>query len=401
MQLLNVAQLNTYLRALIDADQILHDIWVAGEIVDFKQASSGHWYFKLKEGDAILSAACWRSSVARIAMRPRNGDAVLAHGRVGFYEASGALQLYVDMLQPNGVGLIYARFEELKARLEAEGLFDASRKRELPALPTRIGVVTSPTGAVIRDILQVLGRRYPLAEVVLAPCKVQGDGAAASIVEALTALYAQPVDVIIVARGGGSAEDLWAFNEEPVARAVFASPVPIVSGVGHETDVTIIDFVADVRAPTPSAAAELVAPTMDDLQAMLQATRVQLSQAITRQIDEARVALDRMQQQLQRHSPVSRITRDRQRLDELLRRGAAQLNHHVALRRARLEGLHSQLAALGPRATLARGYAVVRRSRDGTVVTTPAQVTDGQLIEVTVTGGSFAARRADDADQGE
>jgi exodeoxyribonuclease VII large subunit len=277
MNILTVSQLNIYLRELLDADEIVRDIWIEGEVSNFVRASSGHCYFTLKEGEAQIKSACWRSSVTRIPAMPGNGDAVLAHGRVAFYEAGGQIQLYVDMIRPAGVGLLYARFEELKARLEIEGLFDLSRKRELPPLPTRIGIVTSPTGAALQDILKVLRRRYPLAVVVLAACQVQGAGAAETVVEALYALYQQNVDVIIVARGGGSAEDLWAFNEEIVARAIALSPVPVISAVGHETDVTIADFVADLRAPTPSAAAELVVAAKEEFRGRIDRLHDRLS----------------------------------------------------------------------------------------------------------------------------
>jgi exodeoxyribonuclease VII large subunit len=391
MQLLSVTQLNNYLRAMVDADEVLRDLWVEGEVFDFKQASSGHWYFKLKDGDATIAAACWRSSVARIALRPRNGDAVLAHGRVGFYETNGTLQLYVDMLQPAGLGLLHAQFEQLKAKLEAEGLFDESRKRALPVLPRRIGVATSATGAVIRDIQNVLARRYPLAQLVLAPCRVQGDGAADSIVEALYTLYEQDVDVIIVARGGGSAEDLWCFNEEVVARAAFASPVPLVSGVGHETDVTIIDFVADLRAPTPSAAAELVSPLLSDLYELAAAARERMDALVEERLAGARGDLTALQRRLQTHSPLARLARDRQQLDDLLRRAGSRTAHLLSLRRARLEGLRAQLAALSPLATLERGYAVVRRAADGQVVASPAQAPAGTALEITVREGTIRA----------
>src|SRR3954447_6555917 len=296
MQILTVSQLNIYLRELLDADEIVRDIWIEGEVSNFVRAASGHCYFTLKEGEAQIKSACWRSSVARIPSMPANGDAVLAHGRVAFYEVGGQIQLYVDMIRPAGIGLLYARFEELKVRLEAEGLFDLSRKRELPPLPARIGIVTSPTGAALQDILKVLRRRYPLAEVLLAACQVQGAGAAETVVEALYALYEQNVDVIIVARGGGSVEDLWTFNEEIVARAAFASPVPLISGVGHETDTTIIDYVADLRAPTPSAAAELVAPHIVALVEALAAQAAQLRLAVGRQLEHARSGLDQQQQ---------------------------------------------------------------------------------------------------------
>jgi len=393
MDILTVSQLNTYLRESLDADEILQDLWVEGEISNLSRPASGHWYFTLKEGDAQIKAACWKSYVARIPTLPANGDAVLAHGRVSFYEAGGQLQLYVDMIRPAGVGLLHARFEELKARLDAEGLFDLSRKRELPPLPRRIGLVTSPSGAALRDILNVLSRRYPLAEVLLAGCQVQGDGAAETVVDALYALYAQDVDVIIVARGGGSIEDLWAFNEEIVARAVFASPVPVISGVGHETDTTIIDYVADLRAPTPSAAAELVAPDVAALADDLAVLGEQLGFAMRQQVEGARADLAELQRRLNQRSPIARLARDRQTLDELLRRAGAQLSHRVALQRARLEGGRAQLAALSPLATLERGYAIVRRAADEQVVTAPEQVPVGDELEVTVQGGSFGARR--------
>jgi exodeoxyribonuclease VII large subunit len=393
LRLFTVSELNAYLAALIDADEILADLWVEGEVFDFRQATSGHWYFKLRQGDAALGAACWRSHAARIGAPPRNGDSVLAHGRVGFYEASGALQLYVDMLRPAGVGILHARFEELKARLGAEGLFDGSRKRPLPPLPRRIGVVTSPAGAALQDILKVLGRRYPLAEVVLAPCQVQGGGSAESVVEALYALYQQEVDVIIVARGGGSAEDLWSFNEEVVARAVFASPVPVVSGVGHETDTTIIDFVADVRAPTPSAAAELVTPTVEALAGALDEGRARLTQAIAARLDAAAAGLSDACRRLAAHAPSARIARDRQAIDDLMRRAGAQISHRLSLGRVRLEGLRARAAALSPQATLDRGYAVVWREADGQVVTEPAQLAAGEPFEVTVRGGVFTGVR--------
>ena len=391
MQLLSVSLLNTYLREMIDADPVLQDIWVEGEVFDFKQASSGHWYLTLKEGEATIRAACWRSQVVRIGYRPQNGETVLAHGRVGFYEVSGQLQLYIDMLRPSGIGILQARFEELKARLAAEGLFDESRKRALPPLPRRIGVVTSPTGAVLRDIVNVLSRRYPLAELLLAPAKVQGDGAAETIVEALYSLYDSDVDVIIVARGGGSSEDLWCFNEEIVARAVFASPVPVISGVGHETDVTIIDYVADLRAPTPSAAAELVAPPLETLRGAVSELAQQMAYLLGEQVRSNTDDLAMLRRRLELHSPLDRISRDRQTIDEFLRRASTQLSHNISLRRARLDGTIAQLATLSPNATLERGYAVVRHSANGAVVTTPEQVAAGDVLQITVRGGTFGA----------
>jgi exodeoxyribonuclease VII large subunit len=393
MRLLSVSQLNTYLRELLEADEILQDVWVEGEVSNFNRHTSGHCYFTLKEGDAQISAACWRSHAARLPSLPVNGEAVLAHGHISFYEVRGQLQLYVDLIRPAGIGLLQAQFERLKARLETEGLFDASRKRPLPELPQRIGIVTSPTGAALQDILNVLRRRYPLAEVLVAPCQVQGAGAAETIVEALYALYDTAVDVIIVARGGGSAEDLWSFNEEIVARAAFASPVPLVSGVGHETDTTIIDYVADVRAPTPSAAAELVSPDVVELAEAIAALRLALDDAMLGRVADGRADLDSWSRRLKLQSPAARLLRDRQTLDELLRRAGAAIGHDVALRRARLEGSAAQLAALSPLATLGRGYAVVRWADNGSVVTSPAQVEAGAALEITVRDGTFAATK--------
>ncbi len=393
MHILTVSQLNTYLRELFDADEIVRDIWIEGEVSNFVRAASGHCYFTLKEGEAQIRSACWRSSVARIGAMPSNGDAVLAHGRVAFYEAAGQVQLYVDLIRPAGIGLLYARFEELKARLDAEGLFDLSRKRVLPAFPVRIGVATSPTGAALQDILKVLKRRYPLAELVLAPCQVQGDGAAETVVEALYALYEQQLDVIIVARGGGSAEDLWTFNEEIVARAAFASPVPLVSGVGHETDTTIIDYVADLRAPTPSAAAEIVSPDIAELAGAIDLQREQMDVAIQRRLDDLQSDMDMQRRRLDQQSPLNRLRRDRQSLDELTRRASGQLAHRIALRRAQLSGVGAQLAALNPLATLGRGYAVLRRAADGQIVTDPAQAAPGADLIATVKGGEIGVRR--------
>jgi exodeoxyribonuclease VII large subunit len=387
---LTVAQLNAYLRELLESDEIVQDVWVEGEISNFNRHTSGHWYFTLKHGDAQISAACWRSYAARIPSAPSNGDAVLAHGRVSLYEVRGQLQLYVDAIQPAGIGLLRAQFERLKARLEAEGLFDESRKRPLPELPRRIGVATSPTGAALQDILNVLRRRYPLAEVVLAPCQVQGAGAADTVVEALYALYAADVDVIIVARGGGSAEDLWAFNEEVVARAAFASPVPLISGVGHETDTTIIDYVADVRAPTPSAAAELASPDVADMAAAAAQLRGAMDDALLLRLARAREELESLRRRQALQSPEARVRRDRQTVDELLRRAQAALLHGMEIQRARLEGAHAQLAALSPLATIGRGYAVVRRA-DGRVVTGPGQVAAGDELDITARDGTFGA----------
>ncbi|GAB4109327.1 MAG: exodeoxyribonuclease VII large subunit [Roseiflexaceae bacterium] len=391
MRIMTVAQLALYLRELFDSDEIVRDLWIEGEVSNFNRHSSGHCYFTLKDGEAQLSAACWRSSVARIGQMPGNGDAVLAHGRVSFYEGRGQIQFYVDDIRAAGIGVLQAQFERMKARLEAEGLFDPSRKRPIPVMPHRIGIVTSPTGAAYQDMLHVLARRFPLAEVILSPCQVQGAGSAESVVEALYALYELPVDLIIVARGGGSIEDLWTFNEEVVARAAFASPVPLISGVGHETDTTMIDYVADLRAPTPSAAAELATPDRAELFEALSYTRERLDLAVEAILGEAQAALEQAQRRLVVRSPAAQISRDRQLLDEWSQRIETRVGHQIDLRRARLDGMVAKLHALNPTAILARGYALVRRA-DGTIVQEAAQLQAGDLVDVHVRDGSFVAR---------
>jgi exodeoxyribonuclease VII large subunit len=395
MQLLTVSQINAYLRAMLEADEVLGDIWVQGEISNCKRASSGHYYFTLKDDGAALDVAMWRSYASRLDAPLTNGDAVLAHGRVSLYETSGRLQFYVDMVRPAGVGLLHARFEELKARLYDEGLFDETRKRSLPLLPRRIGVATSAESAARRDIETVLRRRFPLVEVLLAPCLVQGEQAPASIVQALTTLYTQQPDLIILARGGGSIEDLWSFNEEVVARAVFASPVPLISGVGHETDTTIVDYVADVRAPTPSAAAELAVPDAAALAENVQDFRQRLDEVVMLQLDTRRGGLDDLAARLRQQHPQARLARSRQQVDDMLRRVSERMTHTIELRRARLQGLTEQLAMLSPAATLRRGYAVVRRAADGQIVKRADQVQAGERLTLTLPEGQLTVEVVD------
>ena len=288
-----VGEVVSYITGLLEGDELLQDLWVEGEVRNFNQSGAGHMYFRLADESGALSCVFFRGRNRGV--RVEQGDEVLAHGQVGIYRDRGDLQLVVDTVRPRGTGVLQAEFERMKAMLEAEGLFAPERKRSLPRYPRRIGVVTSVSGAVWHDVQQVLGRRWPLATLVLSACLTQGDGAAASIAGALAALGRlegeEAPDVVIVARGGGSPEDLWAYNEEPVARAIFASPIPVISAVGHETDFTIADFVADVRAPTPSAAAELVAPDRAE-----EAARVRGWVAAGTQIVESRVA--RLQQRL-------------------------------------------------------------------------------------------------------
>jgi exodeoxyribonuclease VII large subunit len=391
--ILSVRELATYIHQLLEYDEVLADVWVQGEVSNLARSSAGHVYFTLKEADAQISCALFRHAAARLERLPADGEAILAHGQVSFYEAGGKLQLYVDTLRPLGVGMLYLRFQELKARLEAEGLFSPEQKRPLPPFPRRIGVVTSPTGAALRDILHILGRRYPLVQVVISPTPVQGKEAAGQIVAALERLRGRDVDLIVVARGGGSLEDLWPFNEEIVARAIRAADVPVVSGVGHETDFTIADFAADVRAPTPSAAAEIVVPDQAGLRAQWTRLRQRVVQSVRRLLGERRLRLGEQRRMLRRLSPRALIASQRQRVDDLAGRAGRSLGHRLGLSRERLRTAALRLAALDPRATLQRGYAIVRRA-SGEVVLSPAQVALGDRLDVQVRDGEFGVEVA-------
>ena len=390
-----ISQLTAFIRALIESEPALGDLWVEGEVSNFSRASSGHCYFTLKDAGAQIGCVMWRSTLLVQRYLPANGDQVLAHGRVGVYEAGGRYQLYVDRLEPAGLGNLYLELERLKARLQAEGLFASERKRPLPRFPRRIGLVTSPSAAALRDIVTVLRRRYPLAEVLLAPTLVQGEGAPEQIVAALAALAERGrVDVIIVARGGGSLEELWAFNDERVVRAIAASPTPVVSGIGHEIDYTLADFAADRRAPTPSAAAEIITPDINDLRLQVDAMSLTLTEAMQARLTQARTSLSTLQRALRLLSPFNQLARQRERLDEARARLAAALAHRLAVLRLRLDGLRARLEGVGPMATLARGYAIVRDA-DGRTVRSVRAVQRGARLQITVADGSFDAQALD------
>jgi exodeoxyribonuclease VII large subunit len=388
---LTVAQLAKRIKDIVEDDPTLGDVWVRGEVSNLTKAASGHLYFTLKDREAAIRCVMWRTDAARVFKLPASGDAIEVHGRVSMYEARGDVQLYIDEIKFAGAGALWQEFERLRARLDSEGLFAPEHKRTLPQFPRTIGVVTSREGAVFHDICNVLSRRYPLVQVLLAPTLVQGDNAAPMIVGAIQTITQFDIDVLIVARGGGSIEDLWAFNEEIVARAIFDSRVPVISAVGHETDFTIADFVADVRAPTPSAAAELAVPDARELHAGVQYSEQRLAELTRDQIGDARVRLSQEIYALQRNSPRARIDNDRQRVDDLARRVAAQALQLIALRRGELTGATRHLAALNPEATLARGYAIVREKKTGRVVKRVAQAKGGKEIAVHVSDGEFDA----------
>ncbi len=392
MEVLSVSQVTHYIKDLFELDATMQDLWVEGEVSNCVQSSAGHVYFTLKDAQAQLSCVLWRSTVASLERLPANGDAVLVHGRVSVYEVQGRYQLYVDWMQPVGAGQLFLQFQALKERLQQEGLFAAERKRPLPVFPRKLGVVTSPVGAALRDILNVLRRRYPLMQVIVAPTLVQGDEAPAQIVAAIKALNAHTnVDAIIVARGGGSLEELWAFNDERVARAIASSQVPVISGVGHETDYTIADFVADVRAPTPSAAAELVVPDQQTLRAQILQHRDDLHQLMKQHLAEKQTDTEQARLLLLRFSPRVLMDRWRQSLDESRQRVMTSQRHRLALWRENLAGTKLRLQALSPEATLGRGYAVVSRLDTGAVIMHIKQVASGDGIDVRVSDGHFTS----------
>jgi exodeoxyribonuclease VII large subunit len=385
----SVTDLTRYLRELLESDELLQDVWVKGEVSNFSRPASGHLYFTLKDSSASLRCVMWRNAVIRQSFTPRDGDAIEVHGAISIYEMGGQYQLYADIFRPAGEGALYQEFLRLKALLEAEGLFAPERKRPIPPRPNRIGIVTSRTGAALQDMLNTLRRRYPLAEVVLAPTPVQGEEAPAGIIAALqdVARIAHP-DVIILARGGGSIEDLWAFNDERVARAIVASPIPVITGVGHETDFTIADFVADLRAPTPTAAAELATPNQADLRLDLAELNDHLSRLQQSFTSELRWSFKELQNQLERNSPLNQIQSNSQRVDELDRRLGASTNHLLQLARIRLAGLMQHMAALNPMAVLERGYAIVT-TQAGEIISQVRQITSGEALNVQVSDGDF------------
>ena len=388
---LTVSELTRYLRQLFEADEILRDVWVQGEISNLARPSSGHVYFTLKDATSALRCVIWKSAALRMRVGLDNGLAVEAHGYISLYERDGTYQLYIDALRPAGEGRLLQEFLRLKARLEEEGLFAPERKRPVPAHPRLIGIVTSPTGAALQDILNTLRRRYPLAEVVLAPSAVQGDDAPLEVVAALKALNRQVhPDVILLARGGGSLEDLWAFNDERVVRAIVDSQAPVITGVGHETDFTLADFAADLRAPTPTGAAVLATPDKADLRANLVSLDDRLDSAFAAIREDRKARLDEIERRLRRASPLWQIQNGRQRLDDLSTRSQLSLAHRLQLRHAHLAGLRSRLLTLNPLAVLERGFAVVS-SPDGSLVRSVSQVKVGDGIQVQVTDGKFDA----------
>jgi exodeoxyribonuclease VII large subunit len=388
-EIFTVSRLNREARALLEGG--LGSVWLEGEISNLSRPSSGHWYFSLKDEAAQVRCAMFRQRNLLTRFQVRDGSKVLARGRVSLYEARGEFQVVVEHLEEAGEGLLRRRFEELKAKLGAEGLFDERYKQPLPRLPRRIGVITSPTGAALRDILHVLGRRFPAAAVLIYPVPVQGESAPREIEHALRLAAARrDCDVLIVARGGGSLEDLWAFNEEVVARAMFACPVPIVSGVGHETDFTIADLVADLRAPTPSGAAERVVPDRTEWLRGFATAERRLFQSARRRLADLGSALAVREQRLARAHPGARLRQHAQRLDELETRLRLAFRSGLEGARGRLEVAMRTLNAVSPLATLDRGYAIVLDSA-GHVLTDAGLLAPGDTVVARLARGRFSA----------
>ncbi len=390
---LTVGQLAEHITHLIRTDLLLSDLSVVGEVSNFVRAKSGHLYFSLKDEEATIACVMWRGRAAALFELPKDGQRVIVSGHLDFYPPRGNLQFMVRSLRPEGgIGDLYQRYEALKKQLQAEGLFAEERKRPLPPLPRRIAVVTSATGAALRDILRVLRTRWPLTDVLLAPSLVQGADAPAAIIDALYRLYQRDdIDVIILARGGGSMEDLWAFNDEALARMIAASPVPVVTGIGHETDFTIADFVADYRAPTPSAAAAAVTPDISEMERLIAAYGMRLSELMTAQIAARRQHLGQYLAILRRFAPRYRIDQYRLQVDELSRRLSAALNYQLTRQRHEVEGLSHRLEALNPKAVLARGYALIQDDH-GKVIDSVKKTFPQQRLQITLADGQLRAR---------
>lgn len=393
MPVISVSQLNKYVKSLLEGDPRLAGIYISGEISNFTHHyQSGHLYMTLKDESAAVKAVMFRGSASKLVFKPENGMKVIVRARVSLYENTGAYQLYIEEMQPDGVGALQIAFEQLKKRLAAEGLFDDSRKRPLPRYPMRVGVITSPTGAAVRDIFNVLGRRFPLARVVFCPVLVQGEGAAPSIAEAIRRFNErQAADVLIVGRGGGSIEDLWAFNEELVARAVAGSAIPVISAVGHETDFTICDFVADLRAPTPSAAAELAVPDALRLQTQLHGMSDRLALGCRGVLTDAARRLELVKQKRCLSEPGYYTEEQAMRLDYLTRRFASAARQPLSTADSRLAAAAAKLDALSPLKVLKRGFAI-GYGADGQMLHSVEQVSPGDDIRLQLADGQVACR---------
>lgn len=386
-----VTQVNTYVKSLLDGDRLLSRLSIRGEISNYKRYPSGHHYFSLKDENGSLRCVMFRSAAARLRFQPENGMKVIAFGRVTVFPRDGSYQLYVDALTPDGVGELYVAFEQLKAKLGAEGLFDPNHKKPIPRMPQTVGLITSGAGAAVHDMIRILGARWPLTTVKLLPVRVQGAEAPAEIAAAIR--YANQwrvADVLLVGRGGGSMEDLWAFNDERVARAIYASDLPVISAVGHEPDVTIADFVADLRAATPSNAAELVVPDQNEIAVRLRQLERRMEGAVWTMLQQRRAALERCTHSRVLTDPLAGIEERRMLLDYHQRRLLAAVERGLAQKKQRFGALTAQLDAMSPLKVLQRGYAVVEQNN--AVITAAQQVQVGEQVTVRLKDGSLSCQ---------
>lgn len=394
-QVLSITQINEYIRTLMDGDTLLTGLAVRGEISNYKVYPSGHHYFTLKDEGSALKCVIFRSNAVRLKFRPDNGMKVIAMGKISVYPRDGAYQLYCNTMVLDGVGDLYAAFEQLKAKLLQQGLFDSSHKKPLPKYPGIIGIITSPAGAAVHDMLRILRKRYPLANVRLLPVRVQGMEAPAEIAAAIGyANHHKLADLLIVGRGGGSIEDLWAFNDERVAHAIYASQIPVISAVGHEPDVTISDFVADLRAATPSNAAELAVPDQDTLRQNLDATLTAMTTALQRQLKGARQQLNMLSASPALQSPVVYVEQRRKSLDLLNNRLLATQSQIIGRHKQQFLTYAAKLDAMSPLKVLTRGYAIAQ-TQDDDVVRCVKQINSGDMIHVTISDGAFTATVTD------
>lgn len=390
-QVLSITQLNEYIRGRMDADPLLNTVAVRGEISNYKQYPSGHHYFTLKDEASALRCVMFKGNAMRLRFRPENGMKVIAVGKVSVYPRDGAYQLYCVSLTVDGVGDLYVAFEQLKKKLAAQGLFDPAHKKPLPKYPGRIGIITSSAGAAVHDMLRILNKRYPLSKVYLLPVRVQGAQAPGEIVSAIRyANYYQLADLLIVGRGGGSIEDLWAFNDEQVALAIYQSRIPVISAVGHEPDVTISDYVADLRAATPSNAAELAVPDQDALRQNLDAQVSAMAAALTRQIKASRQHLNALAASPALQSPTGYLEQKRQQLLLLKNRLISAQNQSLAARKQKYIAAAAKLDAMSPLKVLTRGYSMTRKE-DGTVIRSVSQTEIGERVRISLEDGTLCA----------
>ncbi len=386
-----VSQLNEYIKMLLDSQPALRRIYVRGEISNFKEYSSGHMYFTLKDESSLIRAVMFRGYASRLKFRPENGMKVIICGNVSVYPRDGQYQLYAEEIEPDGVGALYIAYEQLKAKLEAEGLFDHSRKRPLPKLPKRIGIITSPSGAAVRDMINVTKRRCPLTELVIYPSAVQGSEAPPQLIAGIRYFsQSKNVDLVIIGRGGGSLEDLWAFNNETLAREIAASSVPVISAVGHETDFTICDFVSDCRAPTPSAAAEIAVPDLSEMRAALSSMAERYAALLLNRISNSRRQLEYLSGSRCFSDPESLLTDRRITLDRLTDKLGSGLSSKLASKRADLRESSAKLGSLSPLAVLSRGYGAVTDA-NGKIIKTAEELSLGQKVNIRFSDGQATA----------